>query len=145
MKTIKLITFLLSFVAFAHDGGHGPSISDESMQGGKVAAVINYKEVNEGTHAKMLLKGELVVEGLTVKLYLYDKKMNEISLNKYPKTIEAIQIERGKEANFQLNLSESKKFYIGKRTKNKRVPYNIDVKIKKADITYFAAFDGLDK
>ena len=145
MKTIKLITFLLSFVAFAHDGGHGPSISDESMQGGKVAAVINYKEVNEGTHAKMLLKGELVVEGLTVKLYLYDKKMNEISLNKYPKTIEAIQIERGKEANFQLNLSESKKFYIGKRTKNKRVHYNIDVKIKKADITYFAAFDGLDK
>ena len=145
MKTIKLITFLLSFVAFAHDGGHGPSISDESMQGGKVAAVIDFKEVNEGAHAQMHLKGELVIEGLTVKLYLYDKKMNEISLNKYPNTAEAIQIERGKEESFQLNLSESKKFYIGKRTKNKRVPYNIDVKIKKADVTYFAGIDGLDK
>ena len=95
MKTIKLITLLVSFITFAHEGGHGPAISDESMQGGKVAAVINYKEVNEGTHAQMLLKGELVIEGLTVKLYLYDKKMNEISLNKYPNTAEAIQIERG--------------------------------------------------
>lgn len=145
MKTIKLITLLVSFITFAHDGGHGPAISDESMQGGKVVAVIDYKEVNKGVHAQMLFKGEIVIDDLTVKLYLYDKKMNEISLNKYPKIAEAIQIERGQESSFQLNLSESKKFYIGKRTKNKRVPYSIDVKIKKTGITYFAAFDGLDK
>ena len=34
---------------------------------------------------------------------------------------------------------------LSKREKNKRVPYNMDVKIKKGDRTLFGAFDGLDK
>lgn len=145
MKVLIVLTLVLSLNLFAHDEGHGPAVTDESMQGGKVTAIIDYKQVNDGRKAEMLYKGELVVEGLEVKLFIFDKKMKEISLDKFSKTVNAIQLERGNQSKFELSLDESKKFYTGKRQKNKRVPYNIDVKLKSGDQTLFGAFDGLDK
>ncbi|MDP7320791.1 MAG: hypothetical protein QF441_09300 [Bacteriovoracaceae bacterium] len=145
MKILSLLLLTISFQTYAHDQGHGPAITDESMQGGKVAAIIDYKQVNEGRKAKMLYKGELVIEGLNVKLYLYDKNMKEVSLNDFSKTITATQLERGRETTFKLSKKSSKKFYQGTRKKNKRVPYNIDIQFKTGKTTLFGAFDGLDK
>jgi nitrogen fixation protein FixH len=145
MKLLSAFILLLSLNLFAHDEGHGPAITDESMQGGKVTAIINYKEVNNGRKAKMLYKGELVVEGTNVKLYVYDKNMKDVSLDKFSNTVDAVQLERGNSSKFTLKLSDNKKYFEGKRLKNKRVPYNIDVKIKQGDKTLFGAFDGLDK
>ncbi|MAX66518.1 MAG: hypothetical protein CME66_06250 [Halobacteriovoraceae bacterium] len=145
MKILTVLTLVLSFNLFAHDEGHGPAVTDESMQGGKVTAIIDYKQVNDGRKAEMLYKGELVIEGLDVKLFIFDKKMKEVPLDQFSKIVTAVQLERGKQSKFKLTLDESKKFYSGKREKNKRVPYNIDVKVKKGDRTLFGAFDGLDK
>lgn len=147
MKNVILL-LMLSFTMnlFAHDGGHGPALRDESFHGGKVTAVINKSEVNKGRKAKMIYKGELVhnSQKLDVKLYLYDKNMKALDLTKFGSTVEAVQIERRTENTFKLTLDKSKKFFVGKRPKNKRVPFNIDVIIKDGDKSLFAAFDGLD-
>ncbi|MAZ46932.1 MAG: hypothetical protein CME65_00120 [Halobacteriovoraceae bacterium] len=145
MKAFTTLLLTLTLNTFAHDEGHGPAITDESMQGGKVTAIIDYKQVNDGRKAKMLYKGELVIEDLDVKLYIFDKKMNEVSLKEFDKTVNAIQLEKGKSSKFKLTLDKSKKFYKGTREKNKRVPYNIDVNIEKNGTKLFGAFDGLDK
>lgn len=139
-----LSSFMLS--AFAHDGGHGPALKDESQYGGKVAAIIDSKEVNLGTKAKMLFKGELVhnKKSKEVKVYLYDQKMKPLDLKMFENKIEAVQIEDGKEKKFNLKLDKSGKFFVGKRPKNKRVPFNIDIRLKKEKVTLFGAFDGLD-
>mgnify|MGYP000244676885 CR=1 FL=1 len=39
---------------------------------------------------------------------------------------------------------ESGKFYKGLRPKNKRVPFNIDIRVGKGEEILFGAFDGLD-
>ena len=147
MKFITVILLSLSFLnALAHDEGHGPALKDESLHGGKISAIINAKEVSIGRKAKMLYKGELLHEsrGRDVKVYIYDQNMKPIKLSQFDKQIKAVQIERGKEKNFSLKLDKSGNFYQGKRPKNKRVPFNIDIKLEKGKTELFGAFDGLD-
>lgn len=143
---LALILSLNSMLVLAHDEGHGPAIKDESLNGGKVSAVIKAEDVKKGRKAGMLYKAELVHDPrkLNVKVFIYDQNMKPISLKELSKEINAVQIERGKEQPFTLTLDKSGKFYHGLRPKNKRVPFNIDVKIKKGEQTLFSAFDGLD-
>lgn len=145
MKELFL-AFMLSLSIYAHDGGHGPAIKDESLNGGKVTAVIAAGDVNKGRAAELLYKGELVFESrkTPVKLYIYDKNMKPLNLKEFSKEISAVQIERNSEKTFKLTLDETGKFYKGERPKNKRVPFNIDVKFTKGKQKLFGAFDGLD-
>lgn len=147
MKLLMSIVLCLSVLnVFAHDEGHGPALKDESLYGGKISAIINADEVKLGRKAKMLYKGELVHESRKqdVKVYVYDQNMKAIDLKDLAKKIDAVQIERNKEQKFELTLDESGKFYKGQRPKNKRVPFNIDIRVKKGEQTLFGAFDGLD-
>ncbi|MDA8793056.1 hypothetical protein N9N67_07415 [Bacteriovoracaceae bacterium] len=145
MKLVFLLS-LFMFSAIAHDGGHGPALKDESSYGGKVSAIIDSKEVNLGRKAKMLFKAELVHNSKKneVKVYLYDQNMKAIDLKMFENKMEAVQIEGKKEKKFSLKLDKSGKFFVGKRPKNKRVPFNIDIMLKKEEPTLFGAFDGLD-
>lgn len=147
MKNLLLaISLFLSAQALSHEDGHGPALTDESMKGGKVAPIILAKEVNIGRKAKMLYKGELVHQSrkTEVKFYVFDQEMKEVELSKFAKVVTGVQIERGTEKSFKLILDKSEKFYIGNRPKNKRVPFNIDVKFDGQGQKLFAAFDGLD-
>ena len=144
-----LMSFILSavvFSAFAHDGGHGPAIKDESLYGGKVTAIISADEVNKGRDAKMLYKGELVHSSrdLDVKVYIYDLNMKPVDLKAFSNKINAVLLERNAEKKFELTLDKSGKFFSGMREKNKRVPFNIDINLSKGDKKLFGAFDGLD-
>ena len=143
---ILLVTLLITLSTFAHDGGHGPALRDESFYGGKVAAIINANEIKKGPHAEMLYKAELVYESRKpeVKLYFYDKKMKPLNLKEFGKSVNAVIAERGSEKKFTLTLDKSGTFYTGERPMNKRVPFNIDVNVKKGDEGLFGAFDGLD-
>ena len=147
MKVLSLVFFLfLSLGAFAHDEGHGPALTDETQQGGKVSAIIDADDIKKGREAKMLYKGELVhsSRNMKVKLYLYDSEMKPVDLASFGKKVEAIQLERGNNSKFELSLDESGKFFVGMRPKNKRVPFNIDLRLSKGDQKLFGAFDGLD-
>lgn len=145
-RVLGLFLVLLSLGAFAHDEGHGPALKDESMKGGEVSALISALDVKKGREAKMLFKGELVHDSkdLSTKLYVYDTDMKVIDLSKFGNEIQAVQIERGKEKSFTLKKDKNGSFYVGERPKNKRVPFNIDIKLSKGDQKLFGAFDGLD-
>lgn len=144
--SILFLALLLTLNAFSHDEGHGPALKDESVHGGKITAIILENEVKLGRKAKMLLKGELVhsARELGVKLYLFSDSMKPIDLKEFSTEVQAVQIERNKESTFKLTLDKSGKFYAGIRPKNKRVPFNIDVRMTKSDSKLFGAFDGLD-
>ena len=147
MKTLLLILLMIqSNFIHAHDGGHGPSLKDESLQGGKISAIIKASEVKIGRKAKMLYKAELVHDSRNtkVKLYIYDSNMKPLNLKDFSNTINAIQIEGRKVSKFTLKLDKSGTYFIGERPKNKRVPFNIDIKFSKENQQLFGAFDGLD-
>ena len=147
MKVLFLLgsIFLMS-LSFAHDEGHGPALKDESRYGGKISAIINAGEVSKGRKATLLYKGELVhtSRGQEVKLYLFDASMKPLKLDGFEKKVKAVQIERNKEKEFELTLDSTGKFYKGTRPKNKRVPFNIDVRVNSGSQKLFGAFDGLD-
>ncbi|MBD65968.1 MAG: hypothetical protein CME62_12225 [Halobacteriovoraceae bacterium] len=143
---LSVLLILTSFLSFAHDEGHGPALKDESMNGGKVAAIISALDVKKGRKAEMLYKGELVHDSrdLSTKVYIYDTNMKAIDLSSFAGEMQAVQIERGKEKTFTLKKDKSGKFYQGARPKNKRVPFNIDIRVLNGDKALFGAFDGLD-
>ena len=146
-KLLACLLVLTSTLSIAHDEGHGPALTDDSMRGGKVAAIISAIDVAKGRKAKMLYKGELVHDSrdLTTKLYLYETNMKAINdLSGFSDEVKAVQIERGKEESFTLKKDKSGNFYVGSRPKNKRVPFNIDVRVSKGDKALFGAFDRLD-
>jgi hypothetical protein len=145
-KIILSLSILFSLSIFSHEGGHGPALKDESHHGGKVTAIILSSEVEKGRAAKMLYKGELVFHSRKqeVKLYLFDNEMKPLNLKTFDTKVSAVQIERRKENKFELTLDKSCNFFVGNRPKNKRVPFNIDVFVKKGKKELFGAFDGLD-
>lgn len=145
-KILFVLSILFSNLCLSHEGGHGPVLSDESMNGGRIAPVILEKEIPLERKAKMLYKAELVHASrkTQVKVFLYSVEMKELELKDFGETLSAIQIEESKEKPFTLKLDKSGKFYVGQRPRNKRVPFSIDVKIKGPGKQLFAAFDGLD-
>jgi hypothetical protein len=147
MKLVFILTALFTcLLSFGHDDGHGPTIKDESLFGGVVTGVIKESEINKGREAELLYKAELVYESRkpAVKVYLYDNKMKTLDLTKFSKSMKAILLERGGKGSFTLQLHESLKYYVGERPINKRVPFNIDIRVSKGDQKLFGAFDGLD-
>ena len=147
MKIIITLTALFTtLLSFGHDEGHGPAIKDESLSGGVVTGVIKEGDINKGRKAELLYKAELVYESRkpSVKVFLYDTKMKKLDLSKFSKSMKAVLLERDKKKNFTLKLDKSQKYYEGKRPINKRVPFNIDIRISRGDQKLFGAFDGLD-
>ena len=82
MKKLIFLITLMTASAYAHDGGHGPKLGDQPKYGGKVAAVINKKEVKKGTDAKLLYKAELTKNSQNIiRVYMYNTKMKLMNLN----------------------------------------------------------------
>lgn len=148
MKMLITLSLLFSLNSFAHDEGHGPKLTDSPRQGGVLTSVIMAKEANIGTKAKMVYKSELTrtTDG-TVRLYIYDEKMNAVDLKRFAPVAKATLISRIKKGAydkvvFDLNVNEG--YFSGKSPTPKKKPYSIDVVLKEGDNTLLTAFDNLD-
>lgn len=81
------MALLVSASGFAHDGGHGPKVTDIGKHGGKITAVIAKKDQELGPKAKMYHKAELVrvKDGsgkIGFRFYVYDKAMKPLPTDK---------------------------------------------------------------
>lgn len=134
-------------VALAHDGGHGPKLTDSPRYGGAVAPVILAKDSSLGRNAKLLYKAELTrAQDGTVRVYFYDINMRPMSLAAFAaKGVGKLEQKKNKQwAVTELALTKEKDTYTGSMPKQIRKPFNIDVFVKSADKELLAAFDNLD-
>jgi hypothetical protein len=141
------LCFSILGFARAHDGGHGPMVTDQGNQGGVVSSVIDKKDIKKGAKAAVLYKAELVrAEDGIVRVYLYDIEMNELDLSAFEKTAKGnIEVEVKKKfinTPFELNLTDG--VFTGSAPKATKKPFNIDVYFKSGELELFAAFENLD-
>jgi len=148
-RTIASLLLLGSLISpvLAHDGGHGPKLTDEGQQGGVVSPVIDKKEASKGAGATVVYKAELVrsEDGL-VSVYLYDQAMRPLDASKLNKEAKgAVEtFTKGKAATVPFNLSLTDGAFVGTAPKPARKPFNIDVTFTEGDRRLLAAFDNLD-
>lgn len=146
-KLIFAILIMASALALAHDEGHGPKLSDSGKYGGLVASVILKADAKKGDKAAIVHKAELArsADG-TVRVYLYDTKMNPLDLKAFATkgsaSLSAKVKGEYKVSSFVLELK--KNAFTGKMPKPKGKPYNIDVTVKEGKRELMTAFDNLD-
>lgn len=146
-----IATLLISSLTFAHDEGHGPKLGDQPKFSGKVAAVINKKEINKGTKATMLYKAELTKNAKNViRVYFYDKKMTLMKLDGITSASGELLFksrDRKKMENHKFKLKKvvekNTEFFEGTLPTKPRRPFNVDVTLDEKDKKLFIAFDGL--
>ena len=149
MKSTLLGLFLIgiSTLAYAHDEGHGPKLSDTGKYGGLISSVVKKSDEKMGANATMVHKAELVraADG-TVRIYFYDTSLKPLDLKSFsPKgtaTLETTIKGKQKEVGFTLELKDGN--FIGKIPKPEGKPYNIDVHVNDGKQELLAAFDNLD-
>lgn len=147
MALVMCVSGLGSNLAFAHDEGHGPKVSDTGKFGGLVSAVVLKADAKKGAKADLVLKAELVrsVDG-TARVYMYDTAMKQLDLKGFDTKGSALVITRvkgkTKETKFALELKDNS--FIGKMPKITKKPYNMDVTVKQDGKELLSAFDNLD-
>lgn len=155
MKTLKFLVLFLSVpVAIqAHDGGHGPKLTDVGKHGGVVTAVVAAEDRKLGPKAKLIYKAELLrMADRTIRFFIYDKNMNPLDMGKFDASakglIETEKKKKVKEQPFKLSLNPKcaakKACFMGKTPKPARKPFNIDIRFKEKGTELLAAFDSLD-
>ena len=120
-------------VRHAHDGGHGPAITDEGKQGGVVAPVIDLKDVKK-VRTRCFTQIRLVrSEDGTVRVYLYDKDMKPLDRRSSIKQQkQSLNSEEQKWVKNPFTLTQTDGAFMGKAPKTTAKPFNIDVVLKKA-------------
>lgn len=145
-----LLTFSLvvsSLPARAHDEGHGPKLSDTGKFGGLVTAVVEKKEANLGSKAKLQYKAELVRSPAgKVQLYLYDAEFKPIDASGWDKKGQAIMAakKKGKWLSQEFELTYDGKAFTGQMPELLGKPFNLDFLLKDKDKELLTAFDNLD-
>lgn len=163
MKNVFLAStlLLLSTTGFAHDGGHGPKVTDIGKHGGKITAVIAKKDQELGPKAKLHYKAELVrVKGTDGKpgfrFYIYDKDMKPLPTDKlspkasgilaYWNRVPGKKLDKDKDGvikNFEMDLK--KRYYLGMKLPSATVKkVYIDVFFRNGDQEYMAAYSGVE-
>lgn len=149
MKVFVISAFLvISALSFAHDEGHGPKLGDQPKFGGRVAAVIDKKEVRKGTSAELLYKAELTKNNKNVvRVYLYDKEMNPLKLDGFKGAKGELQFKDRKTKKWksrEFKFEKKDDAFEGELPTDPRKPFNIDVSVEAGDKTLFMAFDNLN-
>jgi len=148
MKRVTLtLTLVMSIMSFAHDQGHGPKLSDSGKYGGSISGVILKTEVNKGSSATLVHKAELVrsADGV-VRVYLYDKKMKPLDLNRFDLKARASLVSKvkGKLTESLFTLEQKETAFVGKMPNAASKPYSIDIIFKEGRYELLTAFDNLD-
>jgi hypothetical protein len=149
MKTLILgLVLLLSTSVMAHDEGHGPRLTDSPEHGGVIAPAIQASNAKSGRKAPLIYKGELLrSEDGTIRVYVYNSKMEALPLSKFEKNGKAILETKSKSgwAKKELSLTLAGDSFVGALPKGPiRKPYNIDVFLVEKGKTLLIAFDNLD-
>lgn len=153
MKKTVLIAMIAGCTIFgsspvwAHDGGHGPQLTDTGMFGGLMTAVVEAKDASKGAAAALVYKGELTRSAdKTVRVYVYgtDMKLLPAAHLDAKATAMLIATVGGKETATPFPLVLEKNAYVGKMPEPAGTPYNIDVRFRAGSRELLAAFDGLD-
>lgn len=147
MKRLVFALLLSASPAFAHDGGHGPKLSDTAKQGGVVAPVIEAKDHALGAKAAVVYKAELVrAEDGAVSVHLYSQDMAPLDLKgfeaKAQGIVEIVRKNKVSKTPFSLILKDG--VFTGKPPKPSRKPFNIDVTYTQGKRKLLSAFDDLD-
>ena len=145
MRVLFLVCFFASPPAMSHVGHHGPKVDDPGKYGGVVFPVILNSDTQK-KDPKMAFKAELVRVRKKIRVFLYDKKMNALSLGDVKKEANGI-VENSsgklkKSKGFKLKLK--KKAFVGVVPKLKAKPFNIEITFQKGDKEYFVSFANLD-
>ncbi|MSR88461.1 MAG: hypothetical protein EXS67_02265 [Candidatus Margulisbacteria bacterium] len=147
-KLILGLVLLLGTSLTAHDGGHGPFLTDSPVHGGVVAPVIQASNVKLGRKASLIYKGELLrSEDGTVRVYIYNAKMQILPLSQFDKKGIAILESKSKKGwdKKEFTLTLGKDSFVGVLPKGSiRKPYNIDVFVTEKGKKLLVAFDNLD-
>lgn len=148
MKNLTLaIVFILSTTVLAHDGGHGPKLTESPKNGGVLAPVIKNSESKLGPKAKAVYKAELVRgDGGAVTLYVYDTAMNPVPLASFAKEAKGdLEFKKKKKwAKESFALVLEGETFKGKAPKTTHKPFNIDIHLNDGKEALLVAFDNLD-
>lgn len=144
---IVLMSLILSFNLFAHEGGHG-EVGEGGKFGGVMAPIVDKSEAGTGAKAKVLYKAELVrAESGKLSFYIFDSKMNLIDLKAFAPEISA-KLEVKKKGKFtyvgDFKLTKSGNHFTGQLPKIDYKPFNIDFFLKKDSQELFVGFSNLD-
>lgn len=133
--------------SYAHDEGHGPKLTDSAKQGGVLSPVIKKADAKKGSAAAVVHKAELVrTSDGTVRVYLYNQKMEPLALDNVDKTAKGV-LEFKKNKKWQhlpFTLALEGDAFVGKSPKVAAKPFNIDVHLKQGSEELLTAFDNLD-
>ena len=146
--TLLTLIIFLSPVIFAHDGGHGPKLTDGPKQGGTIAPVVNFNEAHKGADAQLQFKSEFVrSEDGTLRLFIYDKDLNPVALTAFDKAAKGVVevLKKGKvtkKLNFDLTQQEGA--FVGKAPRSPSKPYNIYVILKSNKKEYLTELSHVD-
>ena len=144
---LATILMTLNSLAFAHDEGHGPKLTQGGKFGGVVASVIDEKDKSKGASAVRVYKAELVrSEENEISLYIYDEKMNLLPMSKFAKAGKGfVEIEKDKKHIVTaFSFTVVKNHFEGKAPKPEKRPFNIDMQFTEGTRSLFVAFDNLD-
>ncbi len=147
MKFITLVLLLSAGPVIAHDGGHGPKLTEAAKNGGIIAPVIKASDLKAGSKATVLYKAELVRnEDGGVVVYLFDSEMKPLSLANFQKTVKA-DLEykkKGKWTKLPFELALEGETFKGKAPTAPQKPFNIDIHLNDGKDALLVAFDRLD-
>ncbi len=149
-KAILFLTIGFAMIGnlYAHDEGHGPKLSDTGRFGGVVMPVIEAKDAEIGSKAKLVYKSELVRgEDGALNLYLYDQSMKALDLAKFGSSVSAKigpmkSSSKWKTETFSLEKKGAS--FVGKLPTVKMKPFYIDLSITEGNLKLFTAFENLD-
>ncbi len=143
---ILVLCAMLASVAIAHDGGHGPKVTDTGKYGGLISGVVLKSDFAKGEKAELVYKAELSRAEGTLRLYLYDKDMKALDLKAFEPSAKGVLGTRvkGKWTETPLQLELKGNAFLGKMPKPKGRPYNIDLTLSGNGQELLTAFDNLD-
>jgi hypothetical protein len=148
MKSILILALtLFSFIAFAHDGGHG-EVAEGGKFGGITSPIVDAADAGHGNKAKTIFKAELVrAESGKLSFYIFDEKMNVMDLKDFGPEIEA-KLEVKKKGKFMyvgaFKLTKHGNHFMGQLPKIDYKPFNIDFFLTKGSQKLFVGFSNLD-
>lgn len=150
LLTLAALAALSGATAWAHDEGHGPKLNDQPKEGGlSVQPIVDAKDAAAGPKAALVYKSELVPnsEDGTLSLYLYDKDMNKLPVDKFARSVDAKIGPMKKNPKWKAEtfaLEAKGDHFAGKAPKIKAKPYFIDFTLTEGTRKLLTAYDNLD-
>lgn len=146
MKVLIFITTLfISLSAFTHVGHEMPT--EPAKYGGVLGNVMEESKGHrhKGHDERPLLKAEVVrSEDGTIRLYVYDLKMNQLKADAFSKEARVTVDNRRAKTKDKFTLKAAGDHFIGTMPKQRKKPFDLYITLNRSTEHLFVAFDNLD-